>query len=61
VSLQALWSGAWAKHKGRMTDESTIILGIEVPSTDPVFVAVVVGIHIPLGMACVALGAVAML
>jgi hypothetical protein len=44
-----------------MTDLSTVILGIEIPSTDPVFLAVVVAIHIPLGMACVALGAVAML
>jgi uncharacterized membrane protein len=44
-----------------MTGDSTVILGIEIPSTDPVFLAVVVGIHIPLGMACVALGAVAML
>lgn len=44
-----------------MTDDSTVILGIEIPSTDPVFLAVVVGIHIPLGMVCVAFGAVAML
>ena len=44
-----------------MTGESTVILGIEIPSTDPVFLAVVVGIHIPLGIACVAVGAVAML
>ena len=44
-----------------MTDHSTVILGIEIPSTDPVFLALVAGIHIPLGMACVGLGAVAML
>ena len=44
-----------------MAGESTVILGIEIPSTDPVFLAVVVGIHIPLGMACVVVGAVAML
>jgi hypothetical protein len=44
-----------------MTDGSTVILGIEIPSTDPVFLAVVVGIHIPLGMVCVTVGAVAML
>jgi hypothetical protein len=44
-----------------MTADSTVILGIEIPSTDPVFLAVVVTIHIPLGMACVAFGAVAML
>ena len=38
-----------------------IILGIEIPSTDPVFIAIIVGIHIPLGLACVVAGAVAML
>jgi uncharacterized membrane protein len=45
----------------RMTDDSTTIAGIEIPSTDPVFLMVVVGIHIPLGVACVAAGAIAML
>jgi hypothetical protein len=44
-----------------MTGASTVILGIEIPSTDPVFLAVVVGIHIPLGLTCVVAGAVAML
>ena len=44
-----------------MNGESTVILGIEIPSTDPVFLAVVAGIHIPLGIACVVVGAVAML
>jgi len=44
-----------------MTDGSTVILGIEIPSTDPVFVAVIVGVHIPLGLACVVTGPVAML
>jgi len=44
-----------------MAGDSTIILGIEIPSTDPVFIAVIVGIHIPLGLACVAAGGVAML
>jgi uncharacterized membrane protein len=44
-----------------MTGDSTVILGIEIPSTDPVFIAVIVGIHIPLGLACVVAGAVAML
>jgi uncharacterized membrane protein len=43
-----------------MTGDSTVIFGIEIPSSDPVFLAVVVGIHIPLGLACVVLGAVAM-
>jgi uncharacterized membrane protein len=44
-----------------MTDGPTIVAGIEIPSTDPVFLTVVVGIHIPLGLACVTAGAVAML
>jgi uncharacterized membrane protein len=43
-----------------MTDDSTIILGIEIPSSDPLFLSVVVGIHIPLGLACVVFGAIAM-
>jgi len=44
-----------------MTGDSTVIFGIEIPSTDPVFVGVIVGLHIPLGIACVAAGAVGML
>jgi hypothetical protein len=40
---------------------STAILGIEIPSTDPLFVAIVAAVHIPLGIACVTAGAVAML
>ena len=43
-----------------MTGDSTIVSGIDVPSSDPVFLAVVIGIHIPLGLACVVFGAVAM-
>ena len=39
----------------------TSVLGIEIPSTDPVFLGIVVGVHIPLGIACVIAGAVAML
>jgi len=41
--------------------DSSFVLGIEIPSTDPVFVAIVVAIHIPLGLACVIAGATAML
>lgn len=44
-----------------MTGDSTLILGIEIPSTDPLFVGTIVGLHIPLGLACVIAGAVAML
>jgi hypothetical protein len=41
--------------------ETTIVAGIEIPSSDPFFLAVVLGVHIPLGLACVAIGAIAML
>ena len=44
-----------------MDSGSTTIGGIVIPSTDPVFVGVVVGVHIPLGIACVVTGASAML
>jgi uncharacterized membrane protein len=44
-----------------MDSGSTTIGGIVIPSTDPAFVGVVVGIHIPLGIACVVMGASAML
>lgn len=43
-----------------MTDGTTIA-GIEIPSTDPVFVGIVIGVHVPLGIACVTAGAWAML
>lgn len=41
--------------------ETTIVAGIEIPSTDPFFLVVVLGVHIPLGLSCVAIGAIAML
>jgi hypothetical protein len=44
-----------------MSGTSTTIAGIVIPSTDPVFLAVVIGAHIPLGVACVVMGATAML
>ena len=43
-----------------MRDGTTDIAGIEIPSTSPVFLTVV-GIHVLLGLACVATGAIAML
>jgi hypothetical protein len=43
-----------------MTDGVTNIAGIEVPSTDPTFLAVA-GVHILLGLACTVSGIVAML
>jgi hypothetical protein len=42
-----------------MGDGITDIAGIEIPSTNPVFLTVV-GIHILLGLACVVTGAIAM-
>lgn len=41
--------------------DSTSVAGIEIPSIDPVFLTVVLGVHIPLGLACVVVGALAML
>jgi hypothetical protein len=41
-------------------DSSTVILGIEIPSTNPIFLGII-AIHIPLGLACVIAGAIAML
>ena len=40
-------------------DGSTVIFGIKIPSTNPVFLGII-AIHIPLGLACVIAGAVAM-
>jgi peptidoglycan/LPS O-acetylase OafA/YrhL len=39
---------------------TTIVAGIEIPSSNPVFL-IVVGVHVLLGLACVVTGAVAML
>ncbi len=44
-----------------MESGSTTVGGIVIPSTDPTFLAVVLGVHIPLGIACVVTGASAML
>jgi len=38
----------------------TVIAGIEIPSTSPIFLTIV-GLHIALGLACVIAGAIAML
>jgi uncharacterized membrane protein len=43
-----------------MTDGVTTIVGIEIPSTSPVFLTVV-GVHIVLGLTCVVTGFVAMM
>jgi hypothetical protein len=43
-----------------MTDGTTNIAGIEIPSSDPIFLAVV-GIHLLLGVTCTLAGVVAML
>ncbi len=41
-------------------DNATLVLGIPIPSTDPVFLAIV-GVHVVFGIAAVAAGAIAML
>src|SRR5215471_13373460 len=46
--------------RARMTGDVTTVAGIQIPSTDPLFLAVV-GLHIVLGLTCVVSGAVAML
>jgi len=43
-----------------MGDGTTDIAGIEIPSTNPVFLTLV-GAHVLLGLACVIAGAIAML
>ena len=43
-----------------MRHDMTVVLGIAVPSTDPVFLTVV-GFHVGVGLVCVVTGAVAML
>src|SRR5262249_4238874 len=48
-------------QRNHMVEDSTIVAGIEIPSTDLLFLTVVIAIHIPLGLACVAAGASAML
>ena len=42
------------------SEDTTIVLGIPIPSTDPVFLAIV-GVHVLFGLAAVITGAVAML
>lgn len=44
-----------------MTEPSTTFAGIVIPSTNPVFLTVVIGLHIPAGLLCVVTGAGAML
>jgi hypothetical protein len=44
-----------------VTGEATTVGGIVIPSADPAFLAVVIGVHIPLGIVCVLVGASAML
>jgi hypothetical protein len=45
----------------QLPEDSTTLAGIVIPSTDPIFLAVVVGVHVPLGILCVFAGAGAML
>ncbi len=43
-----------------MPSDTTIVAGIEVPSTSPIFLTIV-GFHVLMGLACVVTGAIAML
>jgi hypothetical protein len=43
-----------------MTNEDIVVLGIPIPSTDPVFLAIV-GVHVLIGLVAVITGAVAMM
>jgi hypothetical protein len=43
-----------------LANDSTIVAGIEVPSTSPIFLTIV-GLHVLLGIVCVVTGAIAML
>ena len=43
-----------------MTPDTTVVAGIPIPSTSPVFLAVV-GLHVAVGLVCVVAGAIAML
>lgn len=43
-----------------MVDGSTLVAGIKIPSTSPIFL-VIVGFHVLAGLACIVIGAVAML
>jgi uncharacterized membrane protein len=42
-------------------DATTTILGIQIPSIDPLFVGTIIAVHIPLGLASIIAGPVAML
>jgi hypothetical protein len=52
-------AGALIAREG--AERLTVFLGIEVPSSDALFLGIVFGVHIPLGITCVIAGATAML
>jgi hypothetical protein len=56
--LDLFWSAAGKYY--RKPHDTTVILGIKVPSTDPVFLTVL-AFHVVAGLVCVVTGAVAML
>jgi hypothetical protein len=45
---------------GMANENTTVVLGIPIPSTDPVFLAIV-GVHVLFGLAALITGAIAML
>jgi hypothetical protein len=54
-------SAANGSELARPAQIRIVVRSERIPSTDPIFLGVVVGFHIPLGLACVVFGAVAML
>jgi uncharacterized membrane protein len=65
--IHELWKGPIRcdnrhyENTHREIQNITSVAGIEIPSTDPLFLAVILGVHIPLGLVCVFIGAFAML
>jgi len=45
-------------YAGMPNESTTVVLGIPIPSTNPVFLAII-GVHVLLGLAAVTIGAVA--
>ena len=61
-SLKGFLAKPWrpAIVAGMAEENTTVVLGIPIPSTDPIFLAIV-GVHVLFGLLAIAAGAVAML
>jgi hypothetical protein len=61
MPARVAWASASDGHEpSRMSDGITSVAGIDIPSTNPMFLAVV-GVHVLLGLTCTVTGIVAML